>query len=187
MGEIIDSPQEFPKWECQNSQAPRRWGQVTEERRSGRKVSDSSRQKKICGRRIRIFLNKRVADFGERFQTGIGPDRASHGTSRSERQPRVSEPIRRITLTNPPWWAAALGTLLRDFDTGMGAMRRPVAKPISSRGPRKGTCIYPAGGVPISSRAPAHGRLASGDGPKPQRCWRDEAVSPDATLDQVRS
>lgn len=49
------------------------------------------------------------------------------------------------------WRASALGTLLRDFDTGMGAMRRPVAKPISSRGPRRAHAYTQLGEFPLAA------------------------------------
>lgn len=75
-------------------------------------------------------------------------------------------------MTNRPRWqqAAACPTLLsRGFDTGLNQLWVPCVARSLNRSrvvAREGTCIYPAGGVPISSRAPAHGRLALG-GPSP--------------------
>lgn len=75
-----------------------------------------------------------------------------------------------------PTAAAALGTLLPGSRYCHCVARSLNRSRVVAR---EGTCIYPAGGVPISSRAPAHGRLALG-GPIPKGAriggWRDEAV-----------
>lgn len=166
MGEIIDCPQGFPNGSPPNSQAPRRWGQVTEERRTGRKVSDSSRQKKICGSRASDILNKRVADFGERFQTRIGPDRASHGTNRQVG--KTATGIRTYQRSypdqsSPPWrqqrWARCPGLRYRSEQLWVPCAARSLNR--SRVVARERHMHIPSWGSSQSSRAPAHGRLGS--------------------------
>lgn len=169
VGEIIDSPQDFPNGSPQMARPHGDGGKLTEERRSNGRFPIRVDERRFVGAGLEIFLNKMVADFGEHFQTRVGPESSITRYQQVGKTARVSEPISGDSLTNPPWrqqrWARCSG------------MSIPVWVPYFARSLNRSRVVardrhmhVPSWGSSQGSRAPAHDRLPKE--PQVPRCPR---------------